>query len=218
MTASGRFHPLERLAALRRLFFPDPRRTTGGTTMPVATQADDPHYGEFVENVRFVRNGVVFATLHAVGSSNDLDPWRIGNDSRRRPRPERIAEFRRREDANLAWLDAAFDHAGHSDARAVVLLMQANPRFETPPGSSERVPFEALVTRLQQRAAAFRRPVLLLHGDFHMYLVDHPLDRDDLRPRVPNLMRVQTFGAPLVGWVHVRVDPSDIKVFRVSAR
>jgi hypothetical protein len=218
VTASGRFHPLERLSALRRLFFPDPRRTTGGTTMAVATQADDPHYSEFVENVRFVRSGVVFATLHAIGSSNDLDPWRIGNDSRRRPRPERIAEFQRREDANLAWLDAAFDHAGHSNARAVVLLMQANPRFESLPGSSERVPFEALVTRLQHRAAAFRRPVLLLHGDFHVYLVDYPLDRDELTPRVPNLMRVQSFGAPLVGWVRVRVDPSDIKVFRVIAR
>ena len=219
VTAGGRFHPLERLAALRRLFYPNPRTTTGGTSMPVETQADDPRHREFVENLRFTRNGVVFATLHAIGSSNDLDPWRgIGNDSQRRPRPERIAEFQRREDANLAWLDAAFDQATRTNAPGVVLLMQANPRFELPAGATDRAGFEALVTRLQHRAAAFRRPVLLLHGDLHVYLVDYPLDRDDIGPRAPNLMRVQTFGAPFVGWVRIHVDPADAKLFSVEAR
>ena len=218
VTAGGRFHPLERLAALRKLFYPNPRTTTGRTTMPVATQADDPRHAEFVENVRFARNGVVFATLHVIGSSNNLNPWRIGSASRRRPRPERSAEFQRREDANLAWIDAAFDEAARSGALAVVLLMQANPRFELSPGASDRAPFEALITRLQHRAASFRRPVLLLHGDFHVYLVDYPLDREDLAPRAPNLMRVQTFGAPLVGWVRVQVDPADPKVFSVTAQ
>jgi len=219
VTAGGRFHPLERLAALRRVFFPNPHATTGGTTMPVETQADDPRHREFVENVRFVRNGIIFATLHAIGSGNDLDPWRgMGNDSKRRPRPERIAEFQRRENANLAWLDAAFDQATRTGARGLVLLMQANPRFELSPGSADRAGFEALATRLQHRAAAFRRPVLLLHGDFHVYVVDYPLDREDMVPRAPNLMRVQTFGAPFVGWVRIRVDPSDSKLFSVEAR
>jgi hypothetical protein len=142
----------------------------------------------------------------------------MGNDSRRRPRPERIAEFQRREEANLAWLDAAFDEARRSNASGVVLLMQANPRFEQPPGSTERAPFEAIIRRLQHRAADFARPVLLLHGDFHIYLVDHPLDRDELSPRVPNLTRVQTFGAPLMGWVRIHVEPADPQLFRVSAR
>jgi hypothetical protein len=217
---AGRFHPLERLAALRRLFYPDPGATTGGAKLPVHTQADDARFREFVENVRFEHGGVVFATLHVVGSGNDLDPWfglRVG-DARRRPRAERIAEFHRREEANLAWLDAAFAHANKVGARGVVLLMQANPRFELPQGALDRAGFEALIARLQLRAADFRRPVLLLHGDLHVYFVDYPLDREDLTPRVPNLMRVQTFGAPFVGWVKILVDPADIKLFRASAR
>jgi hypothetical protein len=217
--ATGRFHPVERLVALRRIFYPDPHATTGGSKLPVETQADDERFREFVENVRFERGGVVFATLHVVGSRNDLDPWSsLRGDNLHQPRTDRLTEFWRREQANLAWLDAAFAHARKIDARGVVLAMQANPRFELPAGAFDRAGFESLIERLQMRAAAFGRPVLLLHGDFHIYLVDYPLDREDLVPRVPNLTRVQTFGAPLVGWVKVSVDPSDSKLFRVSPR
>lgn len=79
-TSNGAYHPLERLAFLRSLFFADPHRSTGGHPIRVRPQSDDAGYEDFVENVMFERGGVVFATVHVVGSNNDLAPWNgIGN-------------------------------------------------------------------------------------------------------------------------------------------
>ena len=66
--STGRFLPTERLAALRRIFYPVPGRTLGGAPATVTSQAT------YVENVRFVRSGVLLATAHVVGSNNDLAP------------------------------------------------------------------------------------------------------------------------------------------------
>jgi hypothetical protein len=205
--AAGAFDPLERLASLRRLFFPDPRRTTGGAPLDVEPQSATPPFTAFVENVLFEHGGVVFATLHVVGSQNGLEPWRgiDALDSTRSPRRDRIDAFQAREAANLAWLDHAFARARERDARAVVLLMQANPRFDIAPKHMARRGFESLHGRLAQRARAWRRPVLLVHGDFHKYLVDRPLGQAPAP--VPNLTRVQVFGSPNVGWVRVTVAP-----------
>ncbi|GIL03511.1 MAG: hypothetical protein BroJett031_00310 [Betaproteobacteria bacterium] len=217
--AAGGFDPLERLAALRAIFFADPRRTSGGAPRAVEPQSALPGFAPFVENVRFVHAGVVFATLHVVGSSNGLEPWR-GIDPRdgpRAPRAERLAEFERRQAANLAWLDATFAQARSIDAPAVVLLMHANPRFDLPAGDPQRAGFDALLERLAQRAADFGRPVLLAHGDFHRFVVDRPLDVEGAAPRVPNFVRVQSFGSPWIRWVKVTVDPSAPTPFRFEA-
>jgi hypothetical protein len=162
---------------------------------------------------------VVFATLHVVGSNNGLEPWR-GIDARdgpRAPRVDRVEEFERRQAANLAWLDAAFAQARSIGAQAVVLLMHANPRFALPAGDPRRAGFDALLERLAQRAADFGRPVLLAHGDFHRFVVDRPLDVEGAAPRVPKLVRVQSFGSPWIRWVKVTVDPTAPTPFRFEA-
>jgi hypothetical protein len=217
--AAGAFHPLERLAALRGIFFADPRHAAGGAPLAVTSQSAQAEFAPFVENVRFARDGVIFATLHVVGSNNGLAPWRGIDplDSANAPRADRIAEFERRQAANLAWLDAAFAQARQNDARAVVLLMQANPRFDLPPGDPDRAGFEALLARLARRAVEFGRPVLLAHGDFHRFLVDRPLDVAGAAPRVPNLVRVQTFGSPWIRWIRVTVDADAAMPFRIEA-
>jgi hypothetical protein len=214
--ASGAYHPLERLAALRAIFFADARRACCGAPLAVEPQSEIPGFAQFVENVRFVHEGVVFATLHVVGSNNGLEPWH-GIDPRdgpRTPRADRLQEFERRQAANLAWLDAAFAHARSIDAPAVVLLMQANPRFDLPTGDARRAGFEALIERLALRCAQFGRPVLLAHGDFHRFLVDRPLDVEGAAARAPNLVRVQGFGSPWLRWVKVTVDPGAPVPFR----
>ncbi len=214
--AAGAYHPLERLAALRAIFFADPRRTMGGAPLAVQPQSDVPGFAPFVENVRFVHEGVVFATLHVVGSNNGLEPWRgiDPRDSPRAPRADRLQEFTHRQAASLAWLDAAFAHARSIDAPAVVLLMHANPRFDLPRGDPRRAGFDALLEQLAQRAAQLGRPVLLAHGDFHRFLVDRPLDVESADPRAPNLVRVQGFGSPWLRWVKVTVDPGAPSPFR----
>ena len=71
---NGPYYPLDRLALVRSLFYSDPDHTTGGTPMPVHSQARQNGFGGYPENVWFERNDVVFATFHVIGSNNDLKP------------------------------------------------------------------------------------------------------------------------------------------------
>src|SRR5262245_30811726 len=208
---NGRFDPLERLAFLRSVFFPQVGQTTGGKVRPVRSQAEDGLYSEFVENVMFRKQSVMFATVHIVGSNNNLEPW-IGispTDSCASPRPDRIAEFERRQAAALAWLDEVF--AAAEDTKGLFLLIQANPYND--PSDPVRCPrgFEAFLARLEMRAQLYGRPVLLANGDDHFFVVDQPL---------PNLLfsRVQTYGEGLVHWVKVRVDPRSSGVFTIEQK
>lgn len=208
--SAGRFNPVERLAFLRKTFFADPTRTHGPRAFPVATQGAVRGFAPFAENQRFELDGIVFATVHMVGSDNGLVPWR-GFDPKDRaavPRADRVDEVRARTAAVLAWIDAAFDRAEQTQARAVVLFFQANPEFERGPDAGRRKPFNTFIARLHDRAAAFGKPVLLAHGDHHWYLVDRPFD--DL----PAVVRMQVPGSPFIGWVAVTAGASaDPKAF-----
>ncbi len=211
--SNGRYYPLERLTFLRQIFFPDPTRSTGGHPIRVASQAYLPGFEPFVENVLFGHGGVIFATLHVVGSNNGLEPWTGFDpaDSVENPRPDRIAEFEQRTQAALAWLDLIFAEAHRQNAKGVFLLMQANPRFELSEDDPKRAGFRAVLDRLREQIASFAKPVVLAHGDFHEYLIDKPFDRGD--PRLPSFTRVQTFGSPRVNWIKVHVVPSSPSLF-----
>jgi hypothetical protein len=214
-TAAGGFHPLERLATLRRFAYPDPHRSFGRQPLALESQADCPGQAEFVENARFTYERVVFVTLHVTGSNNGLEPWRSTARRADSPGTGQMDAFKQREAANLAWLVAAFDHAHAGDAIAIVILLHANPRFELPPGDGRRAGFEALIGELSRLAAEFRRPVLLLHGDGHVFFVDRPLAGSS--PPAPNLRRVQTFGYPWMGWIRIDVDAARDDVFRIES-
>jgi hypothetical protein len=205
---AGGYPPLERLDALRRFAYPDPGRSMGRAPLALQSQAGFP------ENTRFTYGGVTFVTLHVTGSNNALEPWRAPPAKESTAlREQRLAAFGQREDANIAWLEAAFARARTDGAIGVVVLMQANPRFELPPGDPQRAGFEAIIDTLGRLAAEFGRPVLLLHGDGHLFLVDWPLA--GASPAVPNLRRVQSFGHPFMEWIRIDVDPSSATVFRV---
>ncbi|MGL4177647.1 MAG: metallophosphoesterase [Dermatophilaceae bacterium] len=200
-TSAGSFVPTERLDRVRELFYPEPGRTLGrreATVVSQATRPTAPEHAAYVENVRFTRSQVVLASVHVVGSSNDLAPWDQlpGGD---RP-TERMAEFDARRAANLAWIDAAFDRAERTRAPGVVILMQAEP-VAGDPG------FEAERALLLERAAGFGRPVLLAHGDEHRYEVESGYGG------VPNLTRLETFGDTAIEWLRLTVDPRDPRVF-----
>jgi len=213
---AGRFHPLERLAALRGLAFADHTRSMGKRPLLLRSQADAESHGEFVENVRFVHERVMFLTLHVVGSRNALAPWHgiDPGDSAEVPRRDRIAAFEERQAANLSWLEAAFGSAQRSGAIAVVVLMHANPRFDLPPGQPHRAGFEAVIQALRRLSLRFAGPVLLAHGDGHFFVVDRPLASES--PPVGNLLRVQSWGEPLSGWIRIDVDPARTGVFEIS--
>jgi hypothetical protein len=184
---SGGFAPQSRFAAIRRIFFDHPTRSLGRAAMPLATQG-----GEFVENARWSHAGILFATVDMIGSKNGMKPF-----------PARTVEddaaSRRRTEAAALWIRQSFAEAKRANASAVVIGFHANAELEKPP-NDYRNAFEPFIATVEQEAEQFARPVLLVHGDGHQYVVDHPL-----RPR--NLTRMQVPGSPDVGWVRVVVRP-----------
>ena len=81
--------------------------------------ADVAGWSEFVENQLWVRSGVVFSMIHVVGSHNNLDPWTgiDSGDSLSTPRADRLAEYNRRLQAVLAWIEVTFETAAEVKAR-----------------------------------------------------------------------------------------------------
>jgi hypothetical protein len=103
--------------------------------------------------------------------------------------------------ANHTWLDKAFDRAVAINAPAVMVIWQDDPTDGSSP---------ALVARLRKRAAAFGKPVMLVHGDTHQYKLDNPW-KD-----TPNLTRLETFPSFTPEWVKVIVNPASPAVFTVA--
>ncbi len=227
--SNGRYNPLERLAFLRGLFYPAPGWTTGGDPFEVLSQGHEEGHESFVENVLFERSGVIFSTIHVVGSNNGLVPWSgiDPHDSFAEPRPDRVAEFHRREAASIAWLSKTFEKA--RGAPGIFIVIHANPRFEMSPDQEARAGFNAFLLALSDEIENFGGPVVLAHGDFHVFFIDRPKivppfargrihNEDDLHRFGPNLIRFQTFGETSGNWVKVTVDPTTTKVFRIEPK
>ena len=193
----GGYAPLDRLARIRTTYFEDPRQSVGGLPMPVATQSDYPDWGEFVENAQWTRGGFRFATVHMVGSQNASAPF----PTRTQADDDEVA---RRTQAALNWVDAAFATARADSLSGVVLTIHGDPGF----GWDEWIEpsYADFLDRLAAHTASFGGPVLLIHGDSHEYLVDHPLMDPTSGAPLPNFTRLETFGSPDIGWVRVVVD------------
>lgn len=201
----GRYDPLERLTALRRVFFADPRRSLGKQPLALESQAADTAFAEFVENARWSRGGFLFATINVPGSDNGYEKFRgrtTAHDS----------AAARRNRAAIAWLDAAFAKARHDSAKGVVLALHANIGLE-----SRRDDYVAFVERLRSHAAAFPGQVILIHGDTHKIRIDHPL-ADSAGRTLRNFTRIETFGSPKIGWLRVVVDTAAGRITRVESR
>jgi len=192
---NGGYDPIERLATIRRMFFRDDF-SLGRTRLPVVRQGADPRFARFVENFRWVHNNVVFVTLHVIGSSNNLQRNRAA-----------IEEYIERNEANLAWLRAAFAEAAAQNRAAVVIAMQADMDFDQAP--DRRPGFNDTLAALQEGTIAFGRPVLLIHGDSHYFRVDQPMQGGVSRRLVDNFTRLEVYGERDVHAVLVTVDPAD---------
>jgi hypothetical protein len=217
--------PLNELAAVRGLFFRDPGFTLGAERIHVSTQARDfdrkhPADAQFVENVMFERNGVVFATLNMPGSNNDGLTWTapFTNET------ARVAEAATRTLADLRWLDAAFDRAEEEHARAMVIGLQADmwDPAAIVAGGDGLGNYTAFVHQLAQRALRFGKPVLLINGDSHVYGADQPLadpasasGKIHGTPAVPNLTRITVQGSTTAPaeWLKLTINPESAQVF-----
>ncbi len=193
--------PQERLAFLRRTFFAD-ERSRGAQPIDLVTQRRDPAFAAYVENARWSRGGVIFATLHLVGSANNYQP----------KFPGAVEEWRAREAANVAWLRAVFAEAARTAAPGIAFFFQANAVSERG-GPTHDPGFTAVLAALETEARAFGKPVLLVHADEHRYRLEPGIRlRRDGDP-VPNVTRLETFGAGDFHAVLVTVDPASPRVF-----
>jgi hypothetical protein len=213
------YEPLERLTKLREMFFQGDR-SLGRRTTRLTRQSEDARYAKFRENVRWTHGEVLFVTLHLVGSNNNLGRT-----------PEMDAEYSERNAANLAWMRQAFDVAARGGSKGIMIIAQANPRFETtwPPVLQQRymlaglgfkspekrraTGFDEFLAALEKETLAFGKPVVYVHGDSHTFRVDKPLVGSTSRRMIENFTRVETVGHPDTHWVRAIVDPRDSNVF-----
>jgi predicted phosphodiesterase len=210
--------PLEALAKIRSMFFPE-GRSLGQRTIAVTSQASDPQHAKFRENLRWSMGGVTFATLHIVGSNDNLGRT-----------PEMDAEHTERKAANIAWLKQTFAHAKADGSLGLVLLTQANLIFEKhwsgdrlrlfltyagvgPSSSPGPTGHDDYVKALADEMESYEKPTVILHGDSHIFRVDKPLISAKTGRSFENFTRVETFGAPDSHWIRVIVDPVDPQLF-----
>lgn len=214
--------PLAALATVRSLFYPE-GKSLGAKTMAVESQAKDPAFAKFRENLTWTHGGVRFATFHTTGS----------NDNKGRT-PEMDAEQAEREKANLAWVKKAFDAARAPDVPGLVLITQANVQFENKwtPSLRERyvravagadVPkevkptaYDPYVDLLTEEMETFKKPVLFIHGDTHLYRINKPLISKKTKRFFENFTRLEVFGDPESHWVRVTVDRSKPGLFMLE--
>jgi hypothetical protein len=169
--------PDDRLDSLRDLFI------SSGQSLGQRRISLTRQNSTYVENARWTMGGVVFVTINEPGSTGASGSHR---------------------DANVAWLNAAFDRAESSNAPGLMVIWQDNSF--SPSGG-------ALVRALEERTVRFGKPVVLVHGDTHAFRIDHPWDDVD------QFTRVETYGTDDCDhWVLVTVDPKSPSVFSFTRK
>ncbi len=199
---NGRQDPTVWLAKVRAGFFAS-ERSLGRRPIPLVTQRRDPAFARFVENARWSVNGVVFATVHVVGSNNNHQP----------ELPGAVEEFRGRDAANGAWVRATFAEARAAGAVAVALFFQASPFTAAAMARSPESGFTRFLETVEAEARAFEKPVLLVHSDSHRYRHEPAIRFWAGVEPLPNVTRLETFGEYDIHAVRVVVDPLSTTVF-----
>jgi len=213
------YDPIDRLEKFRKMFYQGDR-SLGQQSITLVRQSANAKYSKYRENARWTYGGALFVTLHMVGSNNNLG------------RTEAMdKEYRERNDANIAWLQEAFDQARRNGSKAIMIIAQANPQFETtwtpkvqkrymlgglgikPPKEKRHTGFDDFIMALEEYTLAFGKPVVYVHGDTHTFRMDKPLLGSTSRRIIENFTRVETFGFPDTHWVKVTIDPKDPNVF-----
>ncbi|PYR35133.1 MAG: hypothetical protein DMF89_01170 [Acidobacteria bacterium] len=171
-------NPIANLTLIRQIFFSNPGHTLGQKARQVTTQAQNydavnhPTDANYVENVMWEQNGVLFVTINLPGgSNNDADIW-FGAASMTQPQTD---EIQQRSGADLRWLDAAFGRAAANGDRAVVIGTQADMWDRDGRAVDHIDHYDQFISSIASHTSAFGGPVLLFNGDSHHFRSDNPL-------------------------------------------
>ena len=193
------FDPLERLNFLREKYV----KPTIIDHCVVENQGANSTYKTYVENQTWNFNTIRFATFHVVGSNNNLNDKFALNDSVNN-------EYFKRNQANLAWLNTTFSKATNENAPAIVLLLHAD-MFTPDKGKSG---FSTFLEQLAKLTEEYHKPVLLINGDSHKFLIDKPLKSIHKPNRtLLNFTRLQVYGELDPYATLIRVSPEKKKIF-----
>lgn len=202
------FDPIERLNRFRELF-ESGDTSLGVQIIPLERQSDGgaAQFREYREHMRWVAAGVLFVGLNVQGSNNNLGRTAAMD-----------AEYRRRMDAVLAWLDDSVELASKRGLAGMVIFTQADPDFE---GEFKRKPgapdgFAEFRKALLAAALKFGKPMLFVDGDTHLYRLDRPLRDPATGKPLDSFTRVIVFGSPFTRWVRAGIDPSSPQLFEIS--
>ena len=219
-TNNGGYLPTERLAFQRSVFFANPGRTLGINSRRVETQKSKSGPA-FPEHVRWEQSDVTFAMFNVPGSNNDRVPWGAPWNTAAYQAIQ-ADEVATRTRAVLKWIDSTFEEATDEHARGVVLGLQADMWDPAAPLSAF-TGYTEIVQSIAAHSRAFRRPVLLMNGDSHVFGVNHPLadpttgfnQQYGITTPVPNLTRLTVQGSTSTpsSWVRLTIDPSDPDLF-----
>lgn len=194
---AGNHDPVERLEALRKLFFAEPF-SLGKKRIPVERQS-----AAYPEHLRWQLGPVLFVTLNVPGPDNN-------HGSAEKPGKEFLA----RNPLVIDWLSQAFSAARREKSEGIVIVMQANPGFRLFEAELTHGAFRDLLEALRRETLEFPGQVLLIHGDTHRQRIDRPMRHPVTRKTVANFTRLETFGFPFMGWVKIHIDGGKSSLFR----
>lgn len=187
---------LERLAAIRRIFFGQPKDLN--PSWRYDTQSAQP------ENALWWYARVLFVTVHMVSTDNGRAEIFLDDPV------HAIALVTERDEANRLWLEHAFTLATQQEAAAVVVATQLDP-FGPPESGvdaftqcTNRPAYAAFCEHILELSAALGKPVLLVHGDTNAYCLDQPFPTN----RAPSLWRLNAPGDfKVIDAAVVSIDP-----------
>jgi hypothetical protein len=199
---AGAYDPLERLEALRAVFFSS-NQSLGKNTMRLQRQADlNPRYSKYVENAYWIKNNFLFVSIHIPGSNNNNE----GTESA-------IKEYQDRNQANLVWIEQAFNLATQKNYNGIIFAYQADMFYKPSQLTSGDSGYRDTLESLISKSEIFNKPVLLIHGDSHRLKIDQPLYRKNQKKILENVLRLQVMGADQVQAVEVQVNPAQEQPF-----
>lgn len=226
-TSNGYYDPVERLAYIRSTFFS--KNTTQGNN-PFTVERQGALGEKFSENSRFMKNSVMYVSLHIPGSNNNFVPdvtGKLCTKKSTRTAEEcnaATAEYVERNEKNLQWLTSSFDEAKKNNAMGIVISEQADIYFPFEMSDGEYQDtfltqldpatngyadfFHELITQTH----SFDGQVLLYHSDSHYFKMDKAMF-DENGAITSNFTRVEGFGDMETSWIEMTVDPKSKSVF-----
>ncbi|OZA04440.1 MAG: hypothetical protein B7Y05_22935, partial [Polynucleobacter sp. 24-46-87] len=150
---AGSYDPLERLQAVRSLFFSN-SESQGQYRIRLTRQSDlMSDYSTYVENSYWIKNNFLFVNLHIPGSNNNFER-----------NEESKQEYLRRNQANLAWIKHTFQLLEARHLSGIIFAYQADMFYTPKQATDASSGYRDTLISITKHSEIAQKPVLLIHG------------------------------------------------------